>query len=276
MFQPRIPIEFKNEALSLTFAFPLAEYSFELEQELYVPSSPQSGAHGEFDMLRDGVAVKAPIDLRLSYAVYETTPGAVETKVDEMLAELWSFGRGWLYTSGLDASEAVELRRTRARARSMPALRWQGGDVLRKAANVGFRCDPFWYGVTALAGSPFTLNSDPDTFSITNGGNAPIYNAILTLAGTYTNPVIRNTTNGYQVSSATDGSAAAHLLRFDAGRGAVEKSTNTGASYTNDYANYVRQSGQVHLMKLDVGQNDFTVTGCSSGTLAIDAYPAWH
>jgi hypothetical protein len=275
MFQPRIPIEFKNAALSATFTFPLAEYAFELEQELYVPSGAQSGAHGEFDMLRDGVAVKAPIDLRLSYAVYEATPGAVETKVDEMLAELWSFGRGWLYTSGLNASEAVELRRTRARARSMPAMRWEGGDIFRKRANVGFRCDPFWYGVTALPDSPFTINSDPDTLSITNSGNAPIFNAILTLAGTYTNPVIRNTTNGYQVASATDGSHANHKLRFDAGRSAVEKSTD-GTTFTNDYTNYVRQTGQVHLMKLEVGQNDFTVTGCSSGTLAIDAYPAYH
>jgi hypothetical protein len=275
MWQPRIPIEFKSASLASTFTFPLAEFSFELDQELYTPGAPQTGAHGEFDQLRDGVAVKGPIDLRLSYTVYEDTPNEVETKVDEMLAEIWNFGRGWLYTSGLDASAVVELRRTRARAVHMPQMSWAGGDVLRKAASVGFRCDPFWYGVTALTGSPFTLNSDPDTLSITNSGNGPIFNAILTLAGTYTDPVIRNTTNGYQVSSLTDGSHANHKLRFDAGRSAVEKSTD-GTNFTNDYANYVRQRGQVHLMKLDVGVNNFSVTGCPSGTLAIDAYPAWH
>ena len=275
-FQPRIPTKFQNAAGSAEFVFPLAEYSFEFEQGLLVPSGPQTGAHGSFDMLRDGEAPKGDSIIRLSFTAYDDTPQAVEVTVDEMLSKLHSYGRGKLWTKGLDSVGTEQLRWTRGRAMAMPQLSWQGGMVVSKRATVGFRCEPFWYGETALAGSPFTIASNPDTFSITNSGNAPIYNAVIILGGTYTNPVLRNTTNGYQVETATDGSSASHLVRFDAGRAAVEKSTNGGTSYTNDYANYVRASGQVHLMKLDVGQNDFEIEGCSSGTLAIDAYPAWH
>lgn len=276
-FRPRIPTHFSNAADSAEFDFPLADYSFEYEQAMYTPDAPQSGAHGSFDLLRDGVAAKGPGLLRLSFTVYETTPGTVETTVDEMMQKLYSYGRGKLWTVGPDSATANDVERwTYARAMQMPSLRWQGGDILSKGASIAFRTDPFWYGTTALSGSPFTLNSDPDTFTITNGGNAPIYNAVLTLSGTYTNPVIRNTTNGYQLESATDGSSANHLLQFDAGIPRVRKSTNNGSTWSDDYANYVRQSGQVHLMVLDVGDNVFSVTGCSSGALAIAAYPAYH
>ena len=397
VFQPRIPLKFMNEAGTGTFTFPLAEYSFEFEQPLYAPSAAQSGAHGEMDMLRDGIAPKGPGLVRLGFTVFEDHPKTVEVTIDEMLQKIFSYGRGKLYTQGLDSSGAEQLRWTRARAMAMPSLRWAGGDVLSKAASIGFRTDPFWYGETAIAAlsvaaqgtltvavqptatDTFTIGAtvytfvasgandageinvgaslaaaqvnivaaingtdgwnnpnalataadfaanacvvtavtagvasdsivfteaftsgsnvmdgagtlggtragtasatfDPSlgSFSITNSGNAPIYNAIITLAGTYTNPVIRNSTNGYQVESATDGSSAAHLLRFDAGRPAVEKSTNTGTSWANDYANFVRQAGQVHLMVLDPGVNNFLVTGCSSGTLELTAYPAYH
>ena len=276
MYQPRIPITFANQAGSEDFDFPLAEFSFEWEQDLRTAFASQVGAHGEFDLLRDGTAVKGAGLLRLSFTAFAEHPKTVEATIDEMQKKLFNYGRGKLWTSGLDSSAAEELRWTYARAVAMPQLSWAGGDVTSKRASIGFRCDPFWYDDTALSGSPFTLNSDPDTFEITNPGNAPIFNALLTLAGTYTNPVIRNTTNGYQVESTTDGSSAAHLLQFNAGTGAIRKSTDTGAAWTNDYANYVRQTGQVQLMRLEPGVNAFTVTGCSSGTLAIVGYGAFH
>lgn len=276
MYQPRIPIKFSNIAGSAEFVFPLAEYSYEFDQPLYVPSEPQVGAHGEFDMLRDGSAAKGAMLVRLGFTVFEEHPKDVETTIDEMQAKLWSYGRGKLWTSGLDSAGAVELRWARGRVMQMPSLRWSGGQVLSKAATLGFRCDPFWYSEDPLLESALTVESDPDVFEVTNPGNAPVYNAILTLSGTYTNPVIRNNTNGYQVASTTDGSSADHLLRFDAGRPAIEKSTNNGSTWANDYANYVRQSGQVHLMVLDPGVNEIEVTGCSSGSLTIAGNGAFH
>ena len=397
MYQPRIPVKFTNADGTGTFTFPLAEYSFELEGGLYVPESPLTGAHGGLDLLGVGLAPKQSQMLRLSFTAFEDEPKTVDATIDEMLSKLHSYGRGKLWTSGLDSAGAVELRWTWARSVAMPRLSWQAGDVVSKQAICGFRCEPFWYAespiqdlavaaqgtltvavqptatdtftvgattytfvasgankagevnvgadlaaakvniVAAINGTDgwnnanvlataaafsgntcvvtaatagvagdsivftetFTSGSnvmdgsgtlggtragsaassvDPSlgSFAIVNAGNAPIYNAIITLAGTYTNPVIRNTTNGYQLETARDGTSADHKVRFDAGRPGVEYSADAGVTWAGDYANFVRQTGQVHLMVLDPGTNNFTVTGAASGTLTVTAYAAYH
>lgn len=284
MYQPRIPFKFTNADGTGTFTFPLAEYSFELEGGLYVPESPLTGAHGGLDLLGVGVAPKQSQMLRLSFTAFEDEPKTVDATIDEMLSKLHSYGRGKLWTSGLNSAGAVELRWTWARAVSMPRLSWQAGDVVSKQAICGFRCEPFWYGDTLLeitdhiVDEPqnFAIASDPDTLIIDNLGNARIYNAIITLGGTYTDPTITNVTNGYRLSTTRDGSSADHLVRFDAGRPAVEYSSDAGVTYAGDYANFVRATGQIHLMVLEPGENQIDVTGCSSGTITIEAYPAYY
>lgn len=282
-WQPRYPTKFQNAAGTAEFVFPLAEYSFEIEGGLYVPESPLTGAHGGLDLLGAGTAPKQSNMLRLGFTVYEDEPKTVDATVDEMLQKIHSYGRGKLWTSGLNSAGAVELRWTWARAVAMPRLSWQGGDVVSKRALCGFRCEPFWYGENLLEitdhivdePQSFAIVSDPDTLVIDNPGNAPIYNAVITLGGTYTNPTITNS-NGYRLSTTRDGASADQRVRFDAGRPAVEYSSDAGVTWEGDYTNFVRRTGQIHLMVLDPGENTFTVTGCSSGTLTIDAYAAYH
>lgn len=114
------------------------------------------------------------------------------------------------------------------------------------------------------------------TVVINNPGNAPVYDAVLILKGTFTDPAITNTTNGYVLSSTRDGAATSDWLKFDAGRHTVEFSSNSGVVYANDFANFVRAATQVGLMKLEPGNNSFTFTGMTSATLAWSFSGAWH
>lgn len=384
-WQPRILTKFAKLDDSQELVFPLAEYAFELDQDLYVPSAPMAGAHGEIDLVGDDAATKGPIMARFSCVAYETVPKTVEVTIDAMMDKVHRYGRGKLWSLGLASNGEEELRWTRARATAMPHISWQQGMVLSKQASIGFRCDPFWYGedtigvqaqgtltvaVQPTVGDTFTIGSktftfvaevdanangevgiganlagakvnivaainggdgfntshvlvtaaafsgnncvvtainggeagndiafsetftsgsnvmdgsgflggttaggsvyDPASpFSITNPGNAPIFDVTITIDGSYTDPVIRNTTNGYRLQSSGTGTK----IRYDAGRPAVE--TWDGSEWVNDYANFQRNVGQVHLMRLEPGSNSFTVSG-ATGDLIISAYPAWH
>ncbi len=273
-FQPRIPIKFSKLDDSETFVFPTAAYSFEAEGGLRAPEAALTGGHGGLDLLGAGTPVKESGILRLSFEVLEDTPTAVEVTVDDMLDKLFRYGRGKLYTEGLE-SDVETLRWTRGRAISMPRINWSAGEQLKKRAVVGFRHDPFWYDDVALYASPITIDSDPKVITVTNTGNARIYNAVLTVAGTFSALTITNTTNGYRLKTNRTGASAADLVRFDAAKPAVDYSDDTGSTWTGDYAKFLRRSGQVHLNVIEPGVNSLTVAGLS-GTLTIDAFPAFH
>ncbi len=273
-FQPRIPIKFSKADDSETFVFPTAGYSFEAEGSLRAPEAMLTGGHGGLDLLGAGTPVKDSGLLRLAFEVIEDTPTLVEVTVDDMLDKLFRYGRGKLYTEGLE-SGAETLRWTRARMIAMPRINWSAGEQLLKRAVVAFRHDPFWYDDVALYASPVAISTNPQTVVVTNTGNARIYGSVLTAAGTFSGLTITNTTNGYRLKTDRTGASAADLVRFDAAKPAVDFSSDTGGTWSGDYANFLRRSGQVQLMVFEPGANSLSVAGLS-GTLTIDAYPAFH
>jgi hypothetical protein len=117
--------------------------------------------------------------------------------------------------------------------------------------------DGYLGGTTAGVGG---VHSAVRSFSLNNTGNAPIYRIKMVLAGTVSNPVIRNTTTGYEVAMDRADSAT---YTFDASGPAVLRNG------VNDYSNFIRQAGQIQLMKLAPGVNNFTVSGITSGTITI-------
>lgn len=273
-YQPRILEKFEDVAGTISFTFPIVEYEYESDQELYLPEAALAGAHYGYDMLGTSEALKATAIERLRFDVLENAgPSTVDTKVDEMVSELLRCGRGKLYSI-----DSADVRRwAYARVGAMPSLRWSAGNIFHKTASVHFRRLSDWYGTTPIA-ADITLNEATETFSINNTGLARVYNAVFIFKGTYVNPELTNLTNGYILESSRDGSAAGHWLRFDCGKRRVEFSTNSGTSYSGDYANFVRQTGQVHFMVLEPGVNNFSCAfgGVPSGTLSYSLYPAFN
>lgn len=277
-YQPRLLEKFENVGGTVSQLMPDAEYEWQSRQALRNPYATISGASYGY---RYGGATPAPKAL-----AYETvscsilaTPGQdpddVDTTYDDLKSKLWSIGQGKIYTL-----DSLGVRRwAYASLVAMPQMQWRAGMIWEISLVIDFVRESDWYSTT-LTTSSATLGSDP---TIANAGNAPVYNAILTIGGTYTDPVLTNTSLlipntalNYKLATLRDGTNANHQVKFDAGANTVQYTATGGAPYADDYSNYVRQAGQVHLMVLQPGDNVFSRSGVSaSSTLYWQFYPAY-
>jgi hypothetical protein len=272
-FQPRIPTTFESTDGTTVLTFGVAEYEWDSAQPLYVPSVPLVGANYAYDQLGSAPPVKQNARETLRFVVYEDTPAEVDTAIDDLMAKCVSIGLGKLWLTASDGSR----RWAYARAAAMPALHWAAGDILRKAVSLDFDRSSDWYAASQTISSN-DLASDPDTFTINNPTGSDILNAVVKLSGVWASPVtIENTTNGYGiVYSGDDGASSDDVVRFDAGTGRIDRSDDAGATWTPDYASYAPfAAGQVQIMILDPGDNDFSVDNANGATVVVSFYSAF-
>lgn len=267
-YQPRVLEKFESIDTLTSQLMPPAEFEWQSDQEMRAPLIQLSGTHGVADLLGTRPGVLGAGADRVRCAILETSPTAVDTALDALVSKCWSIGQGKLFT----IDSANDRRWAYARLRSFPSITWRAGDIFFKGVSLDFaRISPTWFGSAAISSSAAATG----TVVINNTGNAPVYNAVLTLFGTFTNPVITNTTTGYVLQTNRDGTSNDHRVKFDSGANTVEFSSNAGGVWADDYANFVRAVGQIQLMKLNPGNNSFTFSGVASGTLAWSFYPAW-
>lgn len=249
-----------------SYTFPLNRYEWEETQGLRTPRQYLSGAHYALDMLGNESGLKALRNERLRFMLTGTV-SANDTAFDTMKKVLHGAGRGKLWL--LD--DAGVRRWTWGRLQELPSVEVSYRSPVLQPAIVGIVADDDFYAETATESEA----SATGTVTITNPGNERVYNAVFTLRGTATNPVITNTTNGYVLSTTRDIASDLQRIRFDAGRDEV-KYASDGSSYADDYSNFVRTAGQVQLMVLEPGDNLFTFSGISSATLAWRFFGAYR
>lgn len=265
--------KFTDSSGGVSYTFPLSQYEMEQSQPLSVPFSPVTGADYAYNQLATSYAPKGNGIEVVRFLAKSTTEALVDTEIDNARSKLYTAGKGKLYA--LDA--AGTRRWAWARLMEMPQVRLAVGNILHQPVVLNFQRFSDWYGTTQTSVN-VTLNAASQSFTVNNAGNARVFNAIFIVKGTFTDPVVTNTTNGYRLKSTRDGSNANHWLKFDAGVNSVSFSTDGGSSYSGDWSNFVRLSGQVGLMVLEPGDNAFTwaCTGAPSGTLSYSFYPAYH
>jgi len=249
-----------------SYTFPLAVAEWEESQALRAPRRRISGAHYSHDMLGDSESLKDVRSERLRFSLTGTV-AANDTALDEMKEILHGAGRGkvWLLT------DAGVRRWSRGRLTEMPSVQVSNRSQFIQPVVAGLVVEDDFYDETATESEAAATG----TVTITNPGNTRVYNAVFTLRGTATNPVITNTTNGYILSTTRDIASDLQRIRFDAGRDEV-KYASDGSGYADDYSNFVRTSGQVQLMVLEPGANYFTFSGISSATFSWKFYGAYH
>ena len=272
MAPPRYAEKFTStDGSSIVFTFPLPLYEWDSgDQELSSPYAPLTGAHYDYDQLGTSLAVKRNAIETVSFTAFGTS-AEIEDKLVEARQKCYRAGRGklWALDSTGDRWWAY------ARVRNIPGFRLE--DQYQAPMSIAFERMSDWYNDTVIS-ADVTLNANPTTFSIDTLGNARVYNGVFIFKGTYVNPALTNSTSGYVMASLRDGSSVNHWLRFDCGKRRVEFSTNGGTSYGGDYANFVRQTAQVHFMVLEPGVNQFSCAfgGVPSGTLSYSLYPAYN
>lgn len=276
-YQPRTLEKFEDVAGSVSQLMPDAEFEWSTRQALQNPFATISGANYGYRHQGTAPAVKAFAYESVTCSILATpgqTPADVDTAYDALKQKLWSIGRGKIFT----IDSAGTRRWAYASLQAMPEMRWRAGDIFEIALVISFVRESDWYSTTLTTGSG-TMGG---AVVIANPGNAPVWNAIITIGGTYTNPVVTNNTaviyntaaQKYILQTNRDGTNANHRVKFDAGEDSVEYAPDA-VTYADDYANFVRN--QVHQMRLDPGNNSFTGTGVSaSTTLYWSFYAAYH
>lgn len=252
---------------------PVAGLDVESEQEVYASIATLTGASYVVDLMGADPAPKRPGSERVAFRLVEPTPADANLAVDIIRERLYHGGRVRIWTDGDD----VEGRRQRwawGRVQSMPRVSVEMWEDRSATVSVGFARLSDWYGEDELLPDPVDIVASPEDVAVFNPGTARVYNAVLTLTGDVDHPRIENLANGYIAGSTRVG--AGEWLRFDAGRPAVLRSTDSGGTWTPDWGSWDRPVGQVQIMVLEPGENTLRVTGVTGGTLRVEAYPAWH
>jgi hypothetical protein len=255
--------------------FPGDDYEYEPEQGY---RRTDAGVLGDYahDFLGGSPWLKEPGSEAVRFTIWGSSAGNVDSTYDSLVGECREIGLGKLFL--LDS--AGTRRWCWAKLGERPTYEVGIDQYFHAPVSLRFVRYSDWLSTSLQTGS-VDLDATPKTFSITNPGNARVRGAaalLFTIAGTFTNPILKNVTLDQQVASSRDGSAAAHVLKVDCERESVEWSTDTGASYADDYANVTLPATQVALLELAPGENDFEYTdgGAPAGTLNYQFYPAWH
>lgn len=131
---------------------------------------------------------------------------------------------------------------------------------------------PFWRSSVETEES-VTVNANPKTLAVTNGGTVEERNPTITLTGPLQDTVITNTTNG--VSMTYTGTIS--------GGSAVVITTNEWGEYTaildgtTNVIGNVTHNGAAALMVLDVGSNSLSIADDThtTGEVTIAFYPPY-
>lgn len=257
-------------------AMPLVDYEWQSQQALKSPKSPVAGASYGHRHLGTGAAVKDYGRESLRCTILDTDPALVDAALDALKAKMWGVGVGQLW-----ALDSDDVRRwCWAELAAMPAAQWRAGMIFMVNVSLEFVRLSDWYGEDPVEGA-VTINEATEHFTLTNAGNAPVEQVLWRLrsssAAGYTNPSVQNQMNGYGWSTTRDAASTSDEVKVDGFRAEVKRSTDDGASYTDDFAEFSVNSGKVGFFRLEPGQNKCYVTsgGTPDASLEYAYWPTW-
>lgn len=269
-YQPRTPVRYESGADDTDgYDFPRNQFEFDLTSGLYVPTLPVAGGNFAGKLLGDRSPTQQNRRLSIRYVHRGDTPQAADTALDAARAAIAEIPDGRLIMLGQDGSDDVE-RWAYAHPLSMPSVRWQSGDIFRIGSGIEFELTSTFKDATITNMSQVTVNGSTETFTITNPGNATVYDAVFTLDGDADTPILENLTSGDIVT--LNYSLSSEEWELDCGR---YTSTIEGVGAWN--VTSLPVSG-VYFIRLLPGVNNFELrcTGTPAATLDCAFYGAWH
>lgn len=246
------------------YLFPRLEHEWTPAQSLDVPLMPVIGASYGLNLLGTGVMPKRFGSERVRFLVMHRAGDTVDSQIDDLnwLARRNALGQLWM----LD--DNGNRRWAKAQVVSMPD--WNFGPRNREfvPVSVEFARLSDWYAETQTVVTQ-TVVVSPTTISVPNVGTADVTAMTIELqsGGTngYVNPRIDNIITGEWLSVARTGSTSSHRERINTGKYRVERSTDGGATWTDDYAVLTTGATQAGLFTLAPGDN-FLEVSQPSGT----------
>lgn len=258
-----------NDGLS-TFTFPTYNLMDQPKQTISIPTEATLG--GDFSMPFN-IASQNPIGNcihPISFLMVSTAnpPTALDldSSLDTMFGTLFNGALGKLYTQDDNSVERWAWAAVKEiSAPYSPESRYT------IPVTVTFERVSHWF--ISQSGSA-TITVSGQTFVIANPGQVSCYNGIFTLAPIAASPLATNPSFtfssaptlpaglpyfAYSTAAGTAMNATTRRLKVDSGNALVQVSTNSGSTYTDDYAHLTRQTGQAMFSQLIPGNNTITV-----------------
>ena len=275
MAGPRHIYKFVSTDGLTTATFPLARAEFESDQALRNALAPAVGMDYVVDLHGSG---RAPLDVATERARALLTgddAADLDATADALTSAVLEIGRGKLWSIGADGTERWAWARATHVPR--PVVSYQS---LRSAAIVlEFVRLSDWYGATKTTITA-TLDSASEIVAVTNDGNADARAITFLLeanaASGFATPVVSHPLTGETWSSTRTAANGNHALRVDTGRYTVERTTDNGSSWTDDYAAFSVGAVQVGFMRFLPGAQSITITGCPNAQLTIEFWPVYR
>jgi len=247
----------------------LGEY--ESVQELRNALADAVGMDYAVDLHGTGKAPLAIGQERMRALLTAASDTALDTAADGLAAAIYAIGRGKLWRTAADGSE--QWCWARAAAIPRPVVTYQSR--VSGAFICEFRRLSDWYAETETI-ETFALTGSPQTIAITNAGNTDARAVTFLLeadaASGFAAPSIAHPLTGESWSSSRTANNGNHALRVNTGTYRVERTTDNGANWSDDYAAFSTGAVQVGFMRLLPGAQSLTVTGCPDSTLTISFY----
>src|SRR5690606_22940343 len=257
--------------------FPTKAYEWESSQTLRDAIEPAIGADYGVSMLGRRPAPKEVASERLRGLIVVDDPAKLDAELDRLRSRLYRIGRGRLWAVDAAGNE----RWAWARLASMPDVTLTVDNVWHAPAIVEFQRLSDWYAAEPVVIQQ-RVTSPTLNLAITNPGEATARQITVTLrsrkSAGFSQPTITNELTGETCGTSRVAGGATHVWRLDAGRLAVEYSTDGGTTWASDYANLITGPLQVGFLRVEPGTNPLTITsqGSPDYDLEIRFYPAWH
>jgi hypothetical protein len=254
--------------------FPTHRYEYEQTQDLMMADMPLVGENYSYDQAAARPALKSNAVERVRF-LHVGESEMVDQEIDAF-KRMVDWGVGKIVTKGADGTE----RWAWGRPVEMPQINLTVENIMHFPQVAGFIRSSDFY--TTEHDEEIDISSDPQTVTVENFGNATAKDVVITLKGPFTNPTVTNnsalledTSTPYKLETSTDAASSATWIKFDARRNEVMKSTDSGGTWVDDTANYIRQDGQVRLMIFPSGVNSLVVTGVT-GDIEVEFTDSWH
>lgn len=269
---PRYLSRFESaDGSSYTYDFPVRAYVVSFDQPIRTSQVIIAGASYPVDQLGINPGPKGGLMVNHAVRIMGATGLAVDDELDDMRSNLYKGGLGKI----ICIDEDGDTRWAWGRLAAMPQYTWNRANDRTLDVSLAWAIVSDWNDEDSFTLTA-TLDADPDTVVINNPGNARVYDAVITLKGPFTNPVLLNTTNGYQIATTRDGSGATKWLEIRAGRPSVRYSADSGVTYAGDYALVTLPSSQIQLMVFEPGNNSLQVSGANGADLVVEFDVPWE
>lgn len=266
--------DFESTDGSRRLVFSRYSHEWESRQQLRTVEAAALGADYAVDLLGTLPAPKGVGEERVRFLLVGDGPAALADALDQLRSTAYGIGTGRLWQERADGLK----RWAWARLSNMPEITL--GGVHRRHAPVALRFTRLsdWFAADETV---VTVRTSTATTSIplTNPGATVARGITFELrshgAGGFNQPSLTNDLTAETWQSTRVAANANALLRVDAGRMAVEYSTNLGGTWTDDYANFSTGPLQVGFLRLVPGGQSLTLTGAPNATLTVRFYPSW-